>query len=419
MSSVYYYGQDGLVAVDELVKVFNLGPKEIKYSDKIKKNIFDFVGFVFRDDRILVVFPKHYFHESLINQLNSSHKALHSDIKLLFDVIQHYQEKEKSNASAKSYMGALDGYYSNYPFKAFFEVYSYFQKYGLYKEKDYKIVEGTRGKISWKSTIAKSSKIISGGNLIFTPFFVTKKNYNSVFLTECMAFIIDYTIETFYDFISMKKTGLKYKFDYIRNVDYVLAQLRISLNVSFKDVNRKLIQSMIEFFEQFSRETVGGDAHIEIRYFDMIWEKMIESYLNRHFVGVNKSTGYALFDENVNNSNIKFKKMRFDDIDDSGHKFYIDIDHLSLYNGCLYIFDSKYYFTVDELNYKQLAYNEILRYYYQGIKEIYNILFLPGDYKETLHFQYSSKCFGNRKFGRSIFEQYLGVKHIMEDYLKY
>ena len=419
MSSIYYYGQDGLVATDDLVKKFNLGPKEIKYSHKSGSYYFDFVGFIFHDNCILTVFPKHYLQESTLNTLNATHTEIHRDIKLLFDVIQHYQEKEKSNASAKAYIGSLAGYDSDYPFKAFFEVYSYFQKYGLYKETENKVVAGTRGKIAWKSTIAKSSKIISEGNLIFSPFYVYKKNYNSVFLTECMAFIIDHTIEAFHDFISMQKTGIKTNFDFIRNIDYVLAQLRVNLNIAFKDVNRKLILSMIEFFEQYGCRSSGGDYHIEIRYFDMIWQKMMQSYLNKHFIGIDMVTGYANFDTNATKGIVEFENRRFGDIDDSSHKFYIDVDHLAFDNGYLYLFDSKYYSNVDNLNYKQLAYIEILRYHYHGMKEMYNILFLPGNKKDEQHFCYSSKYVGPRTMGTSIKEQYLETKQLMEDYLKH
>ena len=43
MSSIYYYGQDGTPVTDELIKLFDLGPKEYRYSDCQGKNIFDFV----------------------------------------------------------------------------------------------------------------------------------------------------------------------------------------------------------------------------------------------------------------------------------------------------------------------------------------------------------------------------------------
>lgn len=418
MAAIYYYGQDGIIVDDELIEIFGLGTKEIKYSDKIGKNVFDMVGFVFRNNKTLVVFPKNYYDSSYINLLNKSHQELSQDIRLLFGVIKKYCETENTSASAGSYMGANAGYDSDYPFKPFYEVYEYYQKYGLYKEKETKIVEGTSWKIDWKSTISKANKIISGGNLIFSPLYVSKKNYNAVFITECMAFIIDHTIENYHDFLCMKKTGSKSKFDFLNNIDYVLMQLKISENTVFKDVNKKLVRSMIEFFEEHRGKARGGYTHVKIRYFDMIWEKMVASFINKHFVGIDSSTGAALFDVFLQTSMISFEDKTYNDIDDSWHHFSIHIDHLAYVYDKLYILDSKYYTSVNNLNYKQLAYNEILRYHYPGIVEINNILLLPGIEHVDNHFSYSAGYIGSRTIGTKIVEQFLSPKNIMEDYLR-
>lgn len=70
------------------------------------------------------------------------------------------------------------------------------------------------------------------------------------------------------------------------------------------------------------------------------------------------------------------------------------------------------------MNYKQYSYNEILRYYYSGVTEIYNALLLPGDDKHELHFSLNCAYVGSRLVGNKIIEQYLSTKKIMEDYLE-
>ena len=418
MGSTYYYGQDGLPVEKELIAMFNLSSKEYRYSDTLKKDIFDFVGFVFRKNKILVVFPKHYYCSHDIEIFNRFNSELHEDIRLLFNVIQKYSKKEKTNANVKSYMGSQDNFDSDYPFKSFYDVYGYYQKYGLYKAQSDNIVRGTKGRISWKDTLTKSNKIISDGNLIFSPFYIKKRNFNNVFLTECMAFIIDYTLDTFSDFLSLRKTGFKYKFDFLNNKEYVLNQLKTCQSVEFKDINKKLINSMIDFFDQYDSKARGGNVRIRIRYFNIIWQKMIMSYINHHFVGISTSTGEALFDSSQAKSTIEFNEAIFDDIDLSYHNFSIDVDHLAFDKGKLYIFDSKYYSKVDEVNYKQLAYNEILRHHYSGMIEMHNILFLPGESGAREHFKYASGYVGPRKIGISIIEQYICVKEVMQDYVK-
>ena len=174
---------------------------------------------------------------------------------------------------------------------------------------------------------------------------------------------------------------------------------------------------MIGFFEEYKVKARGGNTHVKIRYFDMIWQKMIAAYINKHFSGIDASTGEALFDKSLKISVISFRDQTYNDIDDSWHHFSIDIDHLAYDNNKLCIFESKYYTNISELNYKQLAYNEILRYHYPGTIEINNILLLPGEEHADSHFSYSSGYVGSRTIGTKIIEQFLSPKSVMEDYL--
>lgn len=135
------------------------------------------------------------------------------------------------------------------------------------------------------------------------------------------------TIDFFSDFLTMKKTGVRYYFDFPNNIDYVIRQLNLHQSRMFKDTQKHLVKSMIEFFEQFKGKSKGGKVHVKIRYFDMIWQCMISKYLNRHFAGIDPCNGAAVFDEGLSNSVISFSQKRFTDIDLSHNNFYIDVDH--------------------------------------------------------------------------------------------
>ena len=421
MGAIYYYGQDG-EKVDITIKIlFGLDEKELRWSNELGASVYDFVGFVFRENHILVVFPKHYQTTDSISLLNRYHTELTHDIKLLHGVIRKYSEKDKTLSKAKSYIGAYEEYDSDYPFELFFSIYDHFQRYGLYKEKEEKITPGSSGKVAWKNTIEKAKKIVSNGNLIFTPIYVKKKNLNSVFITDCMAFIIDYTIEHFHNFLSLRDTGYnRNRFDYFGNIDFVISQLNQYSNRVFKDIHKQLIMNMISFFEQYKHKTksIGGKIHVKIKYFDKIWQDMIGLYLNKHFVGIDSVGNGLNFDEYQTRSAIEFRERTFMDIDDSSHHFHIDIDHLAIDGDTLYIFDSKYYRKANHLNYKQYSYNEILRYYFPSVTAIYNALLLPGEKRNELHFSLNNAYTGSRLFGTKIIEQYLTTKTVMEDYLK-
>ena len=57
MSAIYYYGQDG-EKVDIAIKtLFGLDEKELRWSNEIGASVFDFVGFVFRDNTMPVRRP--------------------------------------------------------------------------------------------------------------------------------------------------------------------------------------------------------------------------------------------------------------------------------------------------------------------------------------------------------------------------
>ena len=395
----------------------------MKYSDELHRDVFNIVGFVFQKEKILVIFPKHFMEYSEIVYLNENHLESKTETRLLYEVIKKYSESENTNAIARKYIGAIGDaqYESDYPFASFFEIYEYYQKFGLYRVKDIQIKNKGTGKVSWKHTIQKSQKIISGGNLLFSPFYVYKKNYRHVFVTECMEFVIGYTLDFFHDFIVLPNPNFgKPQFDFFSNIDFVIAQLNKAKEEVFKDVQKKLIQSLIDFFVQYKATSYGGKTHIKIRHFGMVWQRMVGEYLNRHFAGMDESRTSALFDTSITESSVQFEDMTFNDIDDSHHNFSINIDHVAFADDELYIFDSKYYSNANDLNYKQLAYNEILRYAYEGVTAINNVLFLPGHMNSLLHFSLSNKYIGESRkdVGCRIIEQYLNPIDVMRDYVE-
>lgn len=417
MGMSYYYGIDGTIADRTIMSLFNLGTKELRYSSKLNSDVYNFVGFVFSGNNALVVFPKHYYESVNIRVLNSTNFEQKADIKLLYDVIQKYN----STFNAQRYIGNKKDceYEADYPFASFYSVYDYYNKYGLFMKTNTNIVPNGSGKVSWKDTIRKSQKIISAGNIIFVPLYKQKKNNQSVFLTDCMAFIIDYTIENYSSLINLKTTGYqRSKFDYFSNIDYVIQQLRKCQSEMFKDSQKRLVQNMIDFFVQYKSKGYGGTRKIKINNFKMVWQDMIEHYLNKHFIGFDETTNSLMIDESKNSSVIKFNNGVYNDIDSSDHHFSIDVDHIAYDNNELYIFDSKYYTGVYNLNYKQYAYNEILRYRFPNAEHIYNALILPGvSTCSNTHFEIAPEYAGERTIGNKIIEQYFIPKNIMIDYL--
>ena len=55
--------------------------------------MFDVVGFVFKDNKILVIFPKHYYEKKDLDRFNQVNISLNYDIKLLYDVIKNIEKQ--------------------------------------------------------------------------------------------------------------------------------------------------------------------------------------------------------------------------------------------------------------------------------------------------------------------------------------
>lgn len=411
------FGQDG-DEINEEIKKFNLSDGDKKYSKKLKNYTLDFVGFVIEKEKILAVFPKHFFNQdNHIEQQNK--KEVEENVKMLFKVIYKYNIENKSKSIADKYIGDEDNYESDYPFEAFFKVYEYYKKYGIYKEEEIILSKNTNGKISWKDTIQKSYTVVSKGNLIFLPIYTKTKSSKNAFISECMTFVINYTIRNFSYFIQLPTVReKKCKIDFLANKEYTLRLLYQYRSTIFKDYQKELIGALINFFETYDRKpSTGGPIHFKINYFDVIWESLVNKYLNNCFVGVDKENNKLIFDDKRKHPTKKFENKKFD-IDKSEHKFFIRPDHYYSDENTIYIFDSKYYNNITNLNYKQFSYTILLGNSKIGNdKNLYSALLLPGKSNTSLHLKLDLPYCQLNQGCNYIFEQFLDVKLLMKNYL--
>ena len=60
---LHYYGQDSSDVEKSIATIFSFRPGDIRFIKSENKSVFDFVGFVIKEDAVLTVFPKHYLSE--------------------------------------------------------------------------------------------------------------------------------------------------------------------------------------------------------------------------------------------------------------------------------------------------------------------------------------------------------------------
>jgi llaI.3 like protein len=410
---------DGQPLLEENRKSFSLSAENRDFNFYRKNQpINNFVGIVIRpDSEVLVSLPKHYYNPK-------SDSIGEHDAELLFRVLLKQQVKEGYKYSADS-----DDFEISYPFQAFYNILKYYKQYGLYRE-SYEITKpGYQGKISWKDTIRKSSNIINRGNLIFVPLHIKKTLDRDVFLSECMSFALTYTIDTF-SFLIKEKVSLtrSEKLDFWNNKTYVIRRLRKIQGEMFKDIHKKLIRDLINFYSELDN---SGSVFIKHYNFELVWESMVESYLRKHFVGINNSedgiSNVRCSKEGlvfIKNGDKKLKFQKTTEHVDSARKFRLQPDHYatetdSKARSIQYIFDAKYYNEITDLNYKQVSYHAFLR---NQADITHSALIAPTEPHGKLmgsrkHLEMNPNYYNNIEEKIIIWEHYLPIKEVMEDYL--
>lgn len=363
----------------------------------------NFVGFLTNENNdTIVVFPKGF----RVTDLNS-------DANLLFQVLQKNQTTNET-----LYLGEKENYVSNYPFKSFFEVYSYFEKFGLFFDDKIVTKVNSGDYISWKDTIRLSNKILVNNKLAIFPIYYKKKYLFSTFVTNCMVFVINYTIEKYGVFLSHQPISIEVDYNYFieerKQIVYLLNEI---IQNTFNENVLRLLYALVEFFSNLN---IGGSQYLKHHSFAAVWEKMVMGYLNKYFCGLDD--GKIVVDESLNSPSNIFQKRPFYPDLENPHRM-IQPDYYGSVDDTQLIFDAKYYTYIGGVNYKQLAYYFLLAHKEskngnRAFEKTVSSLILPSDHRKTVtHFKLNPAY--SREFSNMlILEEYFDIKKIMIDYVK-
>ncbi len=161
---------------------------------------------------------------------------------------------------------------------------------------------------------------------------------------------------------------------------------------------------------------MGGAIHINIKYFNLIWERMINKYLNEYFERVDNRK--LIFNKDKIH-NIEFEQKEIP-IGQRGKKeISIKPDFYFEDENSIYVFDAKYYKDLSNIEYKQVAYTLLLgNSQLNRQKDIYSALFLPGTEPNGLHVLLSKEFEQMKEGCNYIIEQYMDVKMLMKNYIE-
>ena len=338
-----------------------------EYDEKTKKYIsrINFSGFELdENDEIVYFFPFRY--KIIDLELDG--------IKLFKTIYKHVQKRPELYFGKK----ADNNFVSNYPFASFFKIFEYYLQHGLYSE--YYEISATRktSKVNWKKTISNSKKYIIDNTLFLDPIFYKSTLRNHTFLTDCMTFILEYTIDKFGNFMGLSSLGFNVpSLKFLDNRKEVVKELFTIKASTFNTKTNMLIDEMIKFFEQIN---IGGSYHIKHYNFASIWEDMVNNYLNKKFVRAYENY-IDLSGEDERNT---FAKRTFypNKINPSQN---IQPDNYLEDSSNIYIFDAKYY-EPEQIDYKQICYNVFLSGSIKNLSNVYSALLVPNEFRKTIQF---------------------------------
>lgn len=368
--------------------------------------VYDFVGFLVNENNdILTIFPKHFNVDDLKN-----------DSSMIFELISKHMQKRPD-----MYMGEQYGkkFETNYPFAAFFGIYDYYQKYGLYVENREYIKPNIGGKINWKETNRKAGFYLIDSEITLFPYYYNKKYYFSNFITECMIFVIDYTIQKFDAFISLTPTYERFpEYNFIEECEAVVNTLYCIRQQVFRDNVLEMIDNLINFFTNINE---GGAYYLKHYAFSSIWEDIVMTYLSMNFKEVKGNS--LIFDEK-SAKHLDFKKVSFHP-NAKNKRHYISPDYYCFDGSTQFIFDAKYKNSINGIDYKQVSYFMFLKELrdsktlHRKFTDTYSALLLPSEkHYSEVHFEMDT-LFSMVNSDIKIIEQYLDIKEVIMYYLEH
>lgn len=348
------------------------------------------VGFMVNEDRdLLIIFPKHYRIDGTptLEEFAPVFRAINRSSALTRDV---------------SFGPESDPFLeTSYPFNAFFEVLTYYNRYGLHFDEVW-VDSKDRGKANWKKTIDNADYFLADGRLSFFPVRRESSLRSSNLVTDAMVYVINHTVALFGSLLGAGYIPFKSSIrDATNSYEAISAQLRQIRAATFNDRYLGLLDSLIAFF---SSQDPGSGYFFKTRNFAYVWEMAVGEFFQRRFELVDEG-GNPRFAAQIGVRQVyageRFKKLKVANINSESADQSITIDHywLDSVTNTQYVFDSKYYLDLKDLNYKQIFYTllQSLDPKLQGVS-IVSALLLPSEgFRAQTHFSLDPRFSGQLK----------------------
>lgn len=372
--------QDGLEIEDRsVIERYALSGRDVqdKYDRETGRTypVAKFVGIVagLSGTDLLISLPKNYMNLEDFRKLDYHEKIRHVRL-IMANVCRKFDSQWYTRFDRHE---DTEG---NFAMDAFYRIYDYYRRYDLYKVNKRTIKPGYYGKVAWKDTMNRASKVIDHGNLVLLPMYIKEKQQVENLITESMIFAINYTELLFGQFIDLpdnsKIAGRGIDARFLNNTKEILNFLYQFRNTIYKDIDKELLNDIIVFLEKLNAGSRDKQHAVKDYSFSSVWEKAVEKYLNDYFVGM--KDGKLEYSEGKNAGKKRFGKQVNRGYNRARPEWSMQPDHYYKDGNTLYIFDSKYYNDVTDLNHKQFVYHVL---YGRKVKVTYDALIIPSSGK--------------------------------------
>lgn len=352
----------------------------LKDKSRVRLN---FVGFsINQNEEAVAVFPKHFEFDNA---------PVLDSFAPVFRAIQR-----ANSDSATSSWGKEPSFTDpamidcNFPFGAFYQIYAYYQQYGLHLD-EVRVDSPAKGKINWKKTLSQAT--FYPINKAIVPFPLRRESTTRIshLITDAMVYAINHTINLFGPLVNLAPIPYQTSIQPVaQNYALVSRGLRQLRAQTFNDRVVELIDSLIDYFDQASP---GCGYYFKVRNFAFVWQSAVSLFLKKKFVALDGSN-IPVFSEVIPDED-RFSNLIIRNINEIRPEQYVDIDHFWLDQSrkIQYVFDAKYYNTVSDLNYKQIFYTLIcgLDLATQGVSTVSALILPSRGFRSKTHFSLSER----------------------------
>lgn len=384
-----------------------------------------FVGVILVDGGLVLSLPKH-----------CSPGVFDHDLQLLMSVVL----KQSIDRGIGTGGGDEDG---DFPLTQYARVCEFYRIFGLYYSDGVERELWRSGRVDWKGSLRSSQVFVDGNGFLFPyPLLSWSRNRFDNPITHAMRYVLADACVRLGSLIRRGVLGVLFDNPSVQrsSPDKLLHDLRLYFSKIFGTKIRALVADLAAYLEWVV--SVGeGATVLGFTDFALCWQSAVATYLDRQLSGFSED-GIPVFsdpDESTrwthhwSNSEVKVSANRFDrdDVSPVGplQDFSMRIDHILDCGDVYAVLDSKYKFTIDELDYKQVTYNYFLRDHFAPKKIIFNALVAPLDPKLVAHSDVEklSRDVHMRTHvihdsvgpdvGCTIYELYVDVRSILENYI--